>query len=48
MLQNYEKNAFYNFIRSLLKHEILFIKEIVFSVIIRLKRVSRRLTTLQK
>jgi hypothetical protein len=38
MLQNHEKNAFDDFIRSLLKHEILFISEIVFSVIMRLKQ----------
>jgi Na+/H+ antiporter NhaB len=38
MLQNHEKNALDDFIRSLLKHEILFTSEIVFSAIVRLKR----------
>jgi hypothetical protein len=38
MLQNHEKNAFDDFIRSLLKHEILSTNEIVFSAIVRLKR----------
>jgi hypothetical protein len=38
MLQNHEKNAFDDFIRSLLKHEILSTSEIVFSAIERLKR----------
>jgi hypothetical protein len=45
ILQNHEINAFDDFIRSLLKHEILFTNEIVFSVIIRLKRVYRRSTS---
>jgi uncharacterized protein YcbK (DUF882 family) len=38
MLQNHEKNALDDFIRLLLKHEILSINEIVFSAIVRLKR----------
>ncbi len=38
MLQNHKINALDDFIRSLLKHEILFINEIVFSAIMRLKR----------
>ncbi len=42
ILQNHEINAFEDFIRSLLKHEILSTSEIVFSVIVRLKRVYRR------
>jgi hypothetical protein len=45
ILQNHEINAFNDFIRSLLKHEILFTNEIVFSVIMRLKRVYRRSTS---
>jgi uncharacterized protein YcbK (DUF882 family) len=48
MLQNYEKNAFDDFIRSLLKHEILFIDEIVFNVIMRLKRAHYLETSLKK
>jgi uncharacterized protein YcbK (DUF882 family) len=42
MLQNHEINAFDDFIRSLLKHESLSTNEIVFSVIMKLKRVYRR------
>jgi hypothetical protein len=42
MLQNHEINAFDDFIRSLLKHEILSTNEIVFSAIVRLKRAYRR------
>ncbi len=42
ILQNHKINAFDDFIRSLLKHEILFTSEIVFSVIMRLKRAYRR------
>jgi uncharacterized protein YcbK (DUF882 family) len=42
ILQNHEINALDDFIRSLLKHEILFTSEIVFSAIVRLKRVYRR------
>jgi stalled ribosome rescue protein Dom34 len=38
MLQNHEINAFDDFIRSLLKHEIL---QIVFSAIVGLKRAHR-------
>ncbi len=45
ILQNHEINAFDDFIRSLLKHEILSTNEIVFSVIMRLKRVYRRSTS---
>jgi uncharacterized protein YcbK (DUF882 family) len=41
MLQNHEINALDDFIRSLLKHEILSINEIVFSVIVRLKQAHR-------
>jgi uncharacterized protein YcbK (DUF882 family) len=42
MLQKHEINVLDDYMRSLLKHEILFINEIVFSVIIRLKRAHRR------
>jgi hypothetical protein len=42
ILQNHEINAFDDFIRSLLKHEILSTSEIVFSAIVRLKRAYRR------
>jgi hypothetical protein len=42
MLQKHEINVLDNYIRSLLKHEILFISEIVFSAIVRLKRAYRR------
>ncbi len=38
MLQNHEINAFDDFIRSLLKHEILSISQLVFSAIVNLKR----------
>jgi uncharacterized protein YcbK (DUF882 family) len=48
MLQNHEINAFDDFIRSLLKHEILFTNEIIFNVIMRLKRVYRRSTSSKK
>ncbi len=47
MLQNHEINAFDDFIRSLLKHEILFISQIVFSAIVDLKR-THRLKTFSK
>jgi hypothetical protein len=42
MLQKHEINAFDDYIRSLLKHEILFISDIVFCAIVRLKRAHRR------
>jgi uncharacterized protein YcbK (DUF882 family) len=42
MLQKHEINALDNYIRSLLKHEILSTSEIVFSAIVRLKRAYRR------
>jgi uncharacterized protein YcbK (DUF882 family) len=42
ILQNHEINALDDFIRSLLKHEILSTSEIVFSAIMRLKRAYRR------
>jgi hypothetical protein len=48
MLQNHEKNVFDDFIRSLLKHEILSINEIIFSVIMRLKRVYHLETSSKK
>jgi uncharacterized protein YcbK (DUF882 family) len=48
ILQNHEINALDDFIRSLLKHEILFTNEIVFNVIMRLKRVYRRSASLKK
>jgi Na+/H+ antiporter NhaB len=48
MLQNHKKNVFDNFIRSLLKHEILFINEIVFSAIMRLKRAHHFKTSSKK
>jgi hypothetical protein len=48
MLQNHEKNAFNDFIRSLLKHEILFINEIVFNVIMRLKQAHHLETSSKK
>ncbi len=41
MLQNHEINAFDDFIRSLLKHEILSISQIVFNAIVDLKRTHR-------
>jgi hypothetical protein len=48
ILQNHEINAFDDFIRSFLKHEILFTNEIVFNAIMRLKRVYRRLASSKK
>ncbi len=48
MLQNHEINAFDDFIRSLLKHEILSTNALVFSAIMRLKRVHRRQTSSKK
>jgi uncharacterized protein YcbK (DUF882 family) len=48
MLQNHEINALDDFIRSLLKHEILSTSEIVFSAIVRLKRAHRRQTSSKK
>ncbi len=45
ILQNHEINVFDDFIRSLLKHEILSTSEIVFSAIVRLKRAYRRSTS---
>jgi hypothetical protein len=48
MLQNHEINTFDDFIRSYLKHEILFINEIIFSVIMRLKRTHRLKTSSKK
>jgi uncharacterized protein YcbK (DUF882 family) len=47
ILQNHEINALDDFIRSLLKHEILSISQIVFSAIVDLKR-AHRLKTLSK
>ncbi len=47
ILQNHEINAFDDFIRSLLKHEILSISQIVFSAIVDLKR-THRLKTFSK
>jgi uncharacterized protein YcbK (DUF882 family) len=47
ILQNHEINAFNDFIRSLLKHEILSISQIVFSAIVNLKR-THRLKTFSK
>jgi uncharacterized protein YcbK (DUF882 family) len=41
ILQNHEINAFDDFIRSLLRHEILSISQIVFSAIVDLKRTHR-------
>jgi uncharacterized protein YcbK (DUF882 family) len=38
ILQNHEINALDDFIRSLLRHEILLISQIVFSAIVSLKR----------
>jgi stalled ribosome rescue protein Dom34 len=43
VLQDHEINALDDFIRSLLKHEILPTSEIVFSAIVGLKRAHRRL-----
>jgi glutamyl/glutaminyl-tRNA synthetase len=42
MLQKHEINTLDDYIRSLLKHEILSTSEIVFSAIVRLKRARRR------
>jgi hypothetical protein len=42
MLQKHEINVLNDYIQLLLKHEILSINKIVFSVIIRLKRAHRR------
>ncbi len=47
ILQNHEINALDDFIRLLLKHEILSISQIVFSAIVGLKR-AHRLKTLSK
>ncbi len=47
VLQDHEKNALDDFIRSLLQHEISSTSEVVFSVIMRLKR-SHRLKTSSK
>jgi uncharacterized protein YcbK (DUF882 family) len=47
MLQNHEINALDDFIRSLLKHEILSISQIVFSAIVDLKQ-THRLKTFSK
>jgi uncharacterized protein YcbK (DUF882 family) len=41
MLQNHEINALDDFIRSLLKHEILSTSQIVFGAIVGLKRAHR-------
>ncbi len=48
MLQNHEINVFDDFIRSLLKYEILFINKIVFSAIMRFKRAHHRQTSSKK
>jgi hypothetical protein len=40
ILQNHEKNALDDFIRSLLKHGILSTSQLVFSAIVRLKRAN--------
>ncbi len=45
ILQNHEINAFDDFIRSLLKHEILLTSIIVFSTIVNLKRAHHRSTS---
>jgi hypothetical protein len=45
ILQNHEINALDDFIRSLLKHEILFTSIIVFSAIVSLKRAHHRSTS---
>ncbi len=47
ILQNHEINAFDDFIRSLLKHDILSINQIVFNAIVNLKR-AHRLKTFSK
>ncbi len=44
-LQNHKINAFDNFIRSLLKHSILFTCVIVFNAIVNLKRAHHRSTS---
>ncbi len=48
ILQNHEINAFDDFIRSLLKHEILLTSIIVFSAIVSLKRAHHRSTSSKK
>jgi hypothetical protein len=48
ILQDYKKNIFDNFIRSLLQHEILFASEVVFNVIMRLKQSHRLKTSSNK
>jgi uncharacterized protein YcbK (DUF882 family) len=48
MLQKHEINALDDYIRSLLKHEILSTNEIVFSAIMRLKRAHRRSASSKK
>jgi uncharacterized protein YcbK (DUF882 family) len=45
ILQNHEINALDDFIRSLLRHEILSISQIVFSAIVDLKRIHRLKTS---
>jgi hypothetical protein len=45
ILQNHEINALDDFIRSLLKHSILFTCVIVFSAIVSLKRAHHRSTS---
>ncbi len=45
ILQNHEINALDDFIRSLLRHEILSISQIVFSAIVDLKRAHRLKTS---
>jgi uncharacterized protein YcbK (DUF882 family) len=47
MLQNHEINALDDYIRSLLRHEILSISQIVFNAIVDLKR-AHRLKTFSK
>jgi hypothetical protein len=48
VLQNHEKNVSDDFIRSLLKHEISSTSEIIFSVIVCLKRTHHRETSLKR
>ncbi len=48
MLQNHEINVLDDFIRSLLKHEILSISQIVFNAIVNLKRIHRLKTFSKK
>jgi hypothetical protein len=48
VLQEHEINAFDDYIRSLLKHEILSTSGIVFSAIVRLKRAHRRSASSKK